>query len=83
MVTLDSSEEGKTVLDDDGREVGVVVEVERGRAYVDPDPSMLDEIGSRFGVSNADEDTFPIEADDVRAVTDEEIHLTEWTDPNV
>lgn len=82
MVTLDTNDEGKTVVDTDGREIGVVVEVERGRAYVDPDPSVIDELGSRFGFSSADEETFPIEADDVDAVTDDEIRLSEWTNPD-
>jgi hypothetical protein len=82
MVSLDSDDEGKRVVDSDGVEVGVVVEVDDDRAYVDPDPNVLEEIGSRFGLSDADEETFPISDSDVQAVTDDEIRLSEWTDPN-
>lgn len=81
MVTLDNGDEGKRVVDSNGVEVGVVVEVDAGRAYVEPDPNALEEIGSKFGLSGADEETFPIEDSDVQAVTDDEIRLTERTDP--
>ena len=81
MVTLDNDDEGKRVVDSNGVEMGVVVEVDAGRAYVDPDPNMLDEIGSRFGISSADEETFPIEDSDVQSITDNEIRLSERTDP--
>lgn len=81
MVTLDSDDEGKRVVDSNGAEVGVVVEVDSGRAYVDPDPNVLEEIGSRFGISDADEETFPIEDSDVQAITDDEVRLNERTDP--
>jgi hypothetical protein len=81
MVTLDSDDEGKRVVDSNGAEVGVVVEVDAGRAYVEPDPNVLEEVGSKFGLGGADEETFPIEDSDVQAVTDDEIRLTERTDP--
>jgi sporulation protein YlmC with PRC-barrel domain len=82
MVSLDSDDEGKRVVDSDGVEVGVVVEVDDDTTYVDPDPNVLEEIGSRFGLSDADEETFPISDSDVQAVTDDEIRLNEWTDPS-
>lgn len=79
VVQFDSEEVGKRVVDANGREVGVVKDVQADRAYVDPDPSVVDELASQLGVGSADEDTVALSSDDVRAVTDEELQLREGT----
>jgi hypothetical protein len=73
--TLTEEDEGKRVVTDDGDEIGVVAEVEGGRAHVQPDPGMLDSLSAKLGWGDANEDTYPIENDKIRAVTDDEIRL--------
>lgn len=77
VVQFDSDEVGKRVVDANGREVGVVKDVQADRAYVEPDPSVVDELASQLGVGSADEDTVAVSSDDVAAVTDEELQLRE------
>lgn len=72
--TYTEEDEGKAVIAD-GQEVGVVVEVKAGRAYVEPDPSIAQSLSARLGWDEADQDAYPIYEDAVAAVTDDEIRL--------
>lgn len=73
--TFTDDDEGKTVVNDDGEDVGIVADVEHGTAYVDPDPGITDRITSKLGWDERDEDTYPLQEESVASVTDDEIHL--------
>ena len=68
-------DEGKEVVAD-GQYVGVLVEVDEGRAFVEPDPSITESLMAKLGWGEADEDAYPIYDDAVAAVTDDEIRLS-------
>lgn len=68
-------DEGKSVIDADGDEVGIVSDVEHGTAYVDPDPDLTDTVKSQLGWGEADEETYALQEDNVETITDEEIRL--------
>ena len=73
MVT--ESDEGKRVVDSHGETIGMVSEIKNGTAYVDPDPSITDKIRSKLGWGDADKDDYPLKADRIDTVTDDEIRL--------
>lgn len=74
--TFTEDDEGKTVVNDEGEEVGMVATVEHGTAYVDPDPGLTDTIKSTLGWGDSDdEDTYPLQEESVASVTDDEVHL--------
>lgn len=75
MANLTEDDEGKRVVTTDGDEVGMITEVRSGTAYVEPDPGMFDSIKAKLDWGDAGEDTYPIEADRVDRVTDDEVHL--------
>lgn len=72
---LTEDDEGKRVVSTDGEKIGMVAEVRSGTAYVDPDPGMFDQIKAKLNWGDVDEDTYPLNADDVAEVTDDEIRL--------
>ena len=74
-VKFTESDEGKRVVNTDGDEIGRVVDVRHGTAYVDPDPSMFDTIKSKLGWGDVDEDTYPLQQVDVAEVTGDEVRL--------
>ena len=73
---LTEQDEGKTVINADGEEVGIISGFRGGQAYVDPDPGITDKIMSKLGWQDADEDDYAREADHVEQVTDDEVHLS-------
>lgn len=73
--TFTSADEGKEVLAG-GQYVGIVVETDAERAFVEPEPSISQSLMARLGWGEADEDAYPINGDAVAAVTDDEIRLS-------
>lgn len=74
--TFTEDDEGKTVINDDGEEVGMIATVEHGTAHVNPDPGLTDTIKSTLGWGDSDdEDTYPLQEESVASVTDDEVHL--------
>lgn len=74
-VEFTNDDEGKTVVDDDGDEVGIVSDVRHGQAYVELDPGITDKIKSKLGWGDVDDDTYPIQDEQVDDVTDDEIRI--------
>ncbi len=72
---LTEDDEGKKVVSTDGDEIGRITEVRDGTAYVDPDPGMFDTVKAKLNWGDAGEDSYPLEADHVADVTDNEIRL--------
>lgn len=74
--TFTDDDEGKTVVNEDGEDVGIVTTVEHGTAHVNPDPGVTDKIKSTLGWGDGDdEDTYPLQEESVDSVTDDEIRL--------
>ncbi|PSQ01618.1 hypothetical protein BRC94_03370 [Halobacteriales archaeon QS_5_70_17] len=69
-------EEGKRVVDADGEDIGRVVDVRAGTAYVDPDPGLTDTVRSKLGWGDADEETYALDDSSVESVSDEEIRIS-------
>lgn len=70
------AEEGKTVVDATGEEVGMVTSVESGTIYVDPHPSLTDRIKAVLDWGGPDDDAYPLESDHIATITDDEVQLT-------
>ena len=67
---------GKTVVNGDGDDVGLVSAVKHGTAYVDPDPGITTRITAALGWENIDdEDGYPLQEEAVATVTDDEVRL--------
>jgi hypothetical protein len=72
---LTEKDEGKKVVSADGDEIGRITEVRGGTAHVDPDPGMFDTVKAKLDWGDAGEDSYPIQADHVGNVTDDEVRL--------
>jgi hypothetical protein len=66
---------GKTVINAEGEEVGLIADVEHGTAHVEPDPGITDTIKAKLGWGGTDEDAYPLQEQAVAEVTDDEVHL--------
>ena len=68
-------DEGKTVVDATGDEVGMVTDVEGDMVYVDPHPSITDRIKTALGWGEPDEDDYTIGPDRISRITDDHVEL--------
>lgn len=66
---------GKSVVNADGDEVGMVADVQHGTAHVEPDPGITDSIKATLGWGDRGEDTYPLQEEAIGRVTDDEIRL--------
>jgi hypothetical protein len=73
MPTVTEADVGKTVVNQAGETVGMISGFEAGTAYVDPDPGITDRIMSKLGWEDIDEDNYPLDADQVHSITDDEV----------
>lgn len=73
---ITEDDEGKTVVDAHGDPVGVVEEVSGGKAYVDPEPGLVDRIKTTLGWGEADKEDLTIDEEHIERVTDDEVELT-------
>jgi len=78
MTVLSTADEGKTLMDAEGEEIGVVTEVdpEEQVAYVDPEPGIGDAIVQGLGYGDANEDDIEVPSDSVATVTDTEVRVS-------
>ncbi|QLK24445.1 PRC-barrel domain containing protein [Natrinema zhouii] len=68
---------GKRVIDSNGNEIGVVMDVDDGTAYVDPSEELGGELKTRLGWGRDTESRYPLRNDAIGEITDEEIRLRE------
>ena len=70
-------DEGASVFDADREKIGVVVEVRDGEAYVEPEPSLAEEIRAKldWGSHEADDDAYALKSDWVDEIEEGEILL--------
>ncbi len=75
-VTPREEDEGKTVVNPDGEEVGMVVDVDSGQMYVNPHPSITDRIRTVLGWSDHDdEDSYLLDTDHIDHIEDDQVVL--------
>jgi hypothetical protein len=75
-VQFNDDDVGKTVVNGNGSEIGIISAVEHGTAYVDPDPGITTKITAALGWDNIDdEDGYPLQEQAVATVTDEQVRL--------
>ena len=72
---ISGDDTGKEVVNADGDEIGVVMEVEDGTAYVDPVQGLDGQLKSKLGWGESDATTYPLRNDAIDAVTDDQIRL--------
>ncbi|MFC7213697.1 hypothetical protein ACFQO4_06320 [Saliphagus sp. GCM10025334] len=76
-VTLSDDEIGKAVVDTAGEELGMVTDVEDGgeTMYVDAHPGITEKIKAALDWGNVNDDDFPVEANEIERVTDDQVVL--------
>ena len=75
-VQITDDDVGKTVVDVDGDEVGIVSAVRHGTAYVDPDPGITTKLKTKLGWEERDDEVgYPLQEPAVDTVTSEQIRL--------
>jgi hypothetical protein len=75
-VNVTEDDEGKSVVDTYGDQIGIVAEVRDGTLYVDPDPGLTEKITSSLGWGDTDDDTYPVEADEIEKINDDEVTIS-------
>jgi hypothetical protein len=75
--TPSDDDEGKTVYDASGDEVGMVVDVKGDTIYVDPHPSIADKFKSVLGWDMDEDDAHPIPGNRIARITDRRIELVD------
>lgn len=72
---LTDDDVGKTVVDGDGDEIGVVGRYEHGTAYVEPDPGITTKLKTTLGWEDQTEEEYPLQEATIETVTDDQIRL--------
>ncbi|AEH36708.1 hypothetical protein [Halopiger xanaduensis] len=68
---LTDDEVGKTVVDAEGKELGIVAKVNGSRAYVDPNPSLTEQFMASLGWEGDDEEDYIVTEDMLESVGEE------------
>jgi hypothetical protein len=74
-VELSADDRGKDVVDEDGKTIGIVAEVEGQTAYIDPEPGLTDRLKARLNWGGHGDDDYPIETAKIAEITDDEVVL--------
>ena len=69
-------DEGKRVVDTEGEPIGMIEAVSGGKAYVDPEPGLVEQIKSLLGWEDADEEDYAIDEENIERVTDDEVEIS-------
>lgn len=75
MTTISENDEGKTVLNQNGEEIGMVSSVQGDRMFVNPEPGITDKIKSKLGWEDVGEDDYVVREGDIEAVTEDSVRL--------
>jgi len=68
-------DEGKTVVDTEGTELGVVTAVEGTQLYVDPDPGVTESVLSKLGWGDANEDDYVLSPDEIALIDQDRVEV--------
>lgn len=74
-VELTEDDQGKDVVDANGEQVGIAVDVEGRTMFVDPHPGLTDRLKARFNWGEPDKDSYPVDADEIAEISDDAIVL--------
>ena len=74
MAQLSEDDQGKAVVMGD-QKVGMIERVEGGRAFVDPDPGITDQVKATLDWGDMNEDSYPLPDESVDTITDDEVRL--------
>ncbi|NUB90278.1 hypothetical protein HTZ84_16595 [Haloterrigena sp. SYSU A558-1] len=77
---ITADEAGKRIVDSNGNEIGVVVDVDadEGTAYVEPEEAKLGgDLKSRLGWGRDAQSEYPLRHDAIAEITDDAIQLRE------
>lgn len=69
-------DEGKPVVAPQGDSVGMIEEVSGGKAYVNPEPGLVDRIRSKLGWGTSDEEDYTLDEENIERITDDEVELS-------
>ncbi len=72
-----SRDQGKDVVDAAGEKIGMVAEVDEDVLYVDPHPSLTDRIKAALDWGDMNEDSYPVEPENVNRIDDEVVLAVE------
>ncbi|QRV13816.1 hypothetical protein JMJ58_12725 [Haloterrigena salifodinae] len=73
--TFSNGDVGKSVVNGNGEEVGVVTSVEGDVAHVRPETAAVDSVKSSIGWEGVADAAHPLDTDSVREITDDAVHL--------
>ncbi|GAA0226970.1 PRC-barrel domain containing protein [Haladaptatus pallidirubidus] len=68
-------DEGKPVFNVDDQKVGIVTEVRDGTAYVDPNPSLVNQYKMLLGWKDDSKEIYPLPKDAIAEITEKELRL--------
>lgn len=68
--TLTDDAVGKTVVDAEGKELGIVASVDDSRAAVDPNPSVAEHLLATLGIEGEDDEDYTVTTDMIASVDD-------------
>ncbi|MDJ1432259.1 hypothetical protein [Halostagnicola sp. A-GB9-2] len=68
---LTDDDVGKTVVDAEGKTLGIVSSVENDTAFVNPNPSMLEQLLSKIGMEDTDGEDYTVTEDMLESVGEE------------
>ncbi|MFC6767960.1 hypothetical protein [Natrinema soli] len=71
--SLTDDDVGKTVVDVEGKELGIVATVDGSRAAVDPDPSVAEQVLASVGWEGEDDEDYVVTEDMLQRVDNEVI----------
>jgi hypothetical protein len=74
---ITDNDKGKPVVGPEGNPVGMIEEVSAGKAYVDPEPGLVDRLRARLGWGNADEEDYVLTEENIERITDNEVELSD------
>ena len=75
MTTFTEDDIGKSVENAVGDEIGVIADVDRETAYVDPEPGMINTIKAVFDWEGSADETVPLADDAVKNITADTVQL--------
>lgn len=73
--SLTTEATGKPVVDADGNRTGIIVAVDNGVVYVEPDPTLSDTLKAKLGRAQPGRRSYPLDSRRVDAVTADAVHL--------
>lgn len=80
---ITEEDRNKTVIDEDGDEVGRITRVEGDVAYVEPHTGFFERVESMLGMGDHDDDEYPLNSDQVRRITDDDVVVSDRAEAEI